>query len=367
MSTGAHIFKDANTKSGAPMPAPRRLALGFLTFVPDHGGPAGPAAALEEGLGMVQLAEDLGYDTAWVRVRHYEPFLSSPMTFFAAASQRTSRIHLGTGVIPMRYEDPYRLAEDAATVDLLSGGRLELGLSNGIAPLAAILDPVHGASERGFAGEAQHRIAVLRDAVAGRPVGRAEKSYMSVPAGEDLVVSPHAPGLADRLWYGAGSEATAVRTGEQGLRLQVSTLNTEETGEPFDVVQARQITSYRTAFAEAGHARRRAPRVSTGRIVLPFLDPRDEDDHRGFIEGYTSGMLDDGRPRDPSPFPVRYSSILRGDPYTITKHLLADAALAEADELVIVLPADGPIAAHCRVLTVVARDIAPHLGWTPAS
>ncbi len=334
--------------------------------MPDHRGPGGPARALEDGLGLVKLAEDLGYDTAWVRVRHHEPFLSSPLTFFAAASQRTSRIHLGTAVIPMRYEDPYRLAEDAATVDLLSGGRLELGLSNGIPPVAATLDAVHGASERGFAGEAQHRIAVLRDAVAGRAVGRTQGGYMSVPAGGDLVVTPHAAGLSERLWYGAGSEASAVRAGSQGFHLQVSTLNGEETGEPFDVVQARQITGYRKAYADAGHDGRTASRVSAGRIVLPLLDARDAEDHRQFIEGYTSGMTADGRPKDDPTARVRYSSIVSGDPDTVTQRLLVDAALPEVDELVVVLPADGPVEAHRRALRTVAERVAGNLGWTPA-
>lgn len=343
----------------------RRLELGFLTFVADEGS-GGPAGALRDGLSLVRHAEELGYDSAWVRVRHHEPYLSSPMTFFAAASQVTERIALGTGVIPMRYEDPLRLAEDASTVDLLSGGRLELGLSNGIPPLAATLDPIHGASERGFAGEAQHRVQVLRDAIAGKPIAQAAAQYMGVPAGGDLFSTPHAPGLADRLWYGAGSEGTATRTGTQGFDLQVSTLNTEETGEAFDVVQARQIRSYRKAFAEAGHAGRRSSRVSAGRIVLPFLDRRDAEDHRVFIDGYSSGMTQDGRPKGASPFPVRFSPVLSGDPDQIVRRLLADEAIEETDGLVIVLPAEGSLEVHRRVLSAVAEHVAPHLGWTPA-
>ena len=348
-------------------PDGRSLQLGFLTFVPDHGGPGGPAQALSDGLRLIEHAEELGYHSAWVRVRHYEPFLSSPMTFLAAASQRTRRIHLGTGVIPMRYEDPLRLAEDAATVDLLSGGRLELGLSNGIAPTAATLDAVHGPSERGFAGEAQHRISQLRNAAAGRPVGTTADGYMSVPAGCDLVTSPHSPGLADRIWYGAGSATTAARTGQQGLDLQVSTLNTEETGEPFDVVQARQVVAFRDAFVANGHAARRAPRASAGRIVLPFLDARDAEDHQEFIEGYGSRMTDDGRPLDPSPFPVRYSSVLTGDPDCIVDRLLADATLPLVDDLMIVLPSNGSVESHERVLSAVAEHVAPHIGWKPAA
>jgi alkanesulfonate monooxygenase SsuD/methylene tetrahydromethanopterin reductase-like flavin-dependent oxidoreductase (luciferase family) len=347
--------------------AGRRLNLGFLTFVADEGSGGDPGAALRDGLQLIRHAENLGYDSAWVRVRHHEPYLSSPMTFFAAASQVTERIALGTGVIPMRYEDPLRLAEDAATVDLLSGGRLELGLSNGIPPLAAALDPIHGTSERGFAGEAQHRIKVLRNALSGRPIARAAAQYMGIAAGEDMLSTPNAPGLADRLWYGAGSEATAIRTGTQGFDLQVSTLNTEETGEAFDVVQARQIRSFRQAFIAAGHANRRAPRVSAGRIVLPFLDPKDADDHQAFIEGYSSGMTADGRPKGESPFPVRFSPVLSGEPDSIVERLLADSAVSQTDDLVIVLPAEGCLEVHRRVLSSVAEHVAPALGWTPAT
>lgn len=343
----------------------RRLELGFLTFVPDHGGPGGARGALEDGLALVEHAEDLGYDSAWVRVRHHEPFLSSPMTFFAAASQRTRRIHLGTGVIPMRYEDPLRLAEDAATVDLLSDGRLELGISNGIPVTATALDALHGPSDRGFAGEAQHRIEVLRNAIAGRSLGSAAAEVMSVPAGADLLSTPHAPGLQDRIWYGAGSEKTAARAGTQGFDLQLSTLNTEETGETFDVVQARQITSYRKAFADAGHAAHRSERVSIGRIIIPHLTPEDADEHREFVTGYRSGMTDEGRPQGDNPPPLRFSRILDGDPTTIVEALRADAAVGETDGLVVVLPANGSAESHRRVLTAVTEHVAPHLGWTP--
>ncbi len=77
--------------------------LGFLSFVPNHGGTAGAAAALEDGLRLFETAESLGYGTGWVRGRHFEPFLTSPMTFFAAAAQRTSTIGFGTAVLGMRY------------------------------------------------------------------------------------------------------------------------------------------------------------------------------------------------------------------------------------------------------------------------
>lgn len=352
----------------------RRLELGFLSFVPEgtgsggSGGSGGAAQGLQDGLRLFSLAEDLGYDSGWVRKRTFEPYLASPMTFFAAVAQRTSRIRLGTGVIPMRYESPVRLAEDATTVDLLSGGRLELGLSSGIAPTAAVLDGVLGGSDRSFAEEAQARIAQFRTAVSGEPLGVAGAPMMSVPAGGDLLLHPASPGLGDRLWYGAGSRATAERTGAQGLGLQVSTLNTEETGEPFDVAQAHQVRAYRKAFADSPSPSALGPRVSAGRIVLPLLSDDDREQHRAFLEGYRSRMDPDGRPLDDAMgFPVRFSPVLAGDPDTIVEALLADEVLGEVDTLVITLPAPGSPESHRRVLQAVATHVAPHLGWTPAA
>jgi alkanesulfonate monooxygenase SsuD/methylene tetrahydromethanopterin reductase-like flavin-dependent oxidoreductase (luciferase family) len=109
------------------MPTPR-LELGFLSFVPNFYGPDNAVQALRDDIRLFQHAERLGYDIGWVRASHFEDFLASPLTFLTAVGQRTTRIRLGTGVIPMRYEDPIRLAEDASTADLLTGGRLELGV-----------------------------------------------------------------------------------------------------------------------------------------------------------------------------------------------------------------------------------------------
>ncbi|MCU1404962.1 MAG: hypothetical protein JWQ43_1265 [Glaciihabitans sp.] len=100
-----------------------RRELGFLSFVPNPYGPDGAGRALADGIRLFRHAEQLGFDIGWIRVRHFEQFPSSPLTLLAAVSQVTSRIRLGTGVIPLRYEDPVRLAEDASTVDLLSHGR----------------------------------------------------------------------------------------------------------------------------------------------------------------------------------------------------------------------------------------------------
>jgi len=103
--------------------------IGFLT--PGNYPDGDPLSGLEQTLQQLQFGEELGFDSAWVRQRHLEPGISSASAFLAAATQRTSRIELGTAVIPIGYESPYRLAEDLATVDILARGRLNIGVSAG--------------------------------------------------------------------------------------------------------------------------------------------------------------------------------------------------------------------------------------------
>jgi alkanesulfonate monooxygenase SsuD/methylene tetrahydromethanopterin reductase-like flavin-dependent oxidoreductase (luciferase family) len=112
-----------------PSPGVALARLGFLTiglFDGDNPGP-GHQTTLE----IIELGERLGFDSAWVRDRHPQYGISSPVAVLAAASQRTRRIELGTAVIPLGWENPLRLAEDLGTVDVLSGGRLNPGVSVG--------------------------------------------------------------------------------------------------------------------------------------------------------------------------------------------------------------------------------------------
>ena len=104
-------------------------SLGFLTIgLFDR---ENPRVGHETTLSIIERGERLGFDSAWLRDRHLQYGISSPVAVLAAASQRTSRIRLGTAVIPLGWENPLRLAEDLATVDVLSGGRLEPGFSVG--------------------------------------------------------------------------------------------------------------------------------------------------------------------------------------------------------------------------------------------
>src|SRR6195952_1441246 len=109
--------------------------IGFLSFghwQDAHGSQTRSAAdALLQTIELAQAAEDLGVDGAFVRVHHFERQLASPFPLLAAMAARTSRIEIGTGVIDMRYENPLYMAQEAAATDLISGGRLQLGVSRG--------------------------------------------------------------------------------------------------------------------------------------------------------------------------------------------------------------------------------------------
>src|ERR1700733_2969905 len=112
-----------------PEPGAALEKLGFLTIGLFDGQDPGPGH--QSTLEAIELGERLGFDSVWLRCRHLQFGISSPVAMLAAAAQRTSRIELGTAVIPLGWENPLRLAEDLATVDVLSGGRVNPGISVG--------------------------------------------------------------------------------------------------------------------------------------------------------------------------------------------------------------------------------------------
>src|SRR3984957_5328337 len=109
--------------------------IGFLSF--GHWTPArqsqtqSAADALLQSIDLAMEAERLGLDGAYFRVHHFARQLASPFPLLAAVGAKTRSIEIGTAVIDMRYENPYYMAEDAGAADLISGGRLQLGISRG--------------------------------------------------------------------------------------------------------------------------------------------------------------------------------------------------------------------------------------------
>ncbi|GIF20124.1 alkanesulfonate monooxygenase SsuD/methylene tetrahydromethanopterin reductase-like flavin-dependent oxidoreductase (luciferase family) [Actinoplanes tereljensis] len=345
-------------------------SLGFNTRV---SFPAGEAArGLREGIDLFKAAEDLGYQSGWAYQRHFDNYLSSPLPFFAAAGQHTSRITLGSAVIPARYQEPILLAEAAGTTDLLVGGRLQLAFSSGTDQW----DGVFGAVSSDARTEGQRRLALFLRGVAGEPIHTvtARKGIGGPPVGTELRVTPHSPGLRDRIRYGSGSIASAVNAARQGLRLITGTiLHDVPAGESFPEHQARLIKEYRNAWTAAhGTA---APPVSVAASILPGPTASLRAVYAAYdLERRTHGPAA-SRPRgalEPTltaelPPGMVMSPVYHGAPASVIDAVLADPGLAAADELVLFLPPAFTLPENIRLLTDLAETVAPALNWTPAT
>jgi alkanesulfonate monooxygenase SsuD/methylene tetrahydromethanopterin reductase-like flavin-dependent oxidoreductase (luciferase family) len=338
--------------------------IGFLSFGHWQAAPWShtPTAreALVQSIELAEAAEALGLDGAFVRVHHFAPQLASPFPLLAAIGARTSRIEIGTAVIDMRYENPLYMAEEAAAADLISGGRLQLGLSRG-SPEPAL----RGAESFGFvpgdgvtdADLARAKTELFRAAIAGAGVAQADP----VMTGGDgpLAIQPQSAGLERRIWWGSGTRATARWVAEHGMNLMSSTLLTEDTGVPFDELQAEQIAIFRDAWSEAGW--HYEPRVSVSRSVIPIVTAedralfggrgRDDGDQVGYIDGSIA----------------RFGRSYAGDPDAIAEELARDVAVQAADTLLLTVPNQLGVDYNARMLETIAREIAPAIGWRPAA
>ena len=343
--------------------------LGFNTRVSFPTGEA--ARGLRDGIELFRAAEELGYQSGWAYQRHFDNYLSSPIPFFAAAGQHTSRITLGSAVIPARYQEPILPAEAAATADLLTGGRLQLAFSSGTDTWDAVFGPV-GTDAR---TEGQRRLARFLSAVGGATVHTVTevKGIGGPPVGTELKVTPFSPGLRDRIWYGSGSVASAVTAARQGLRLITGTiLHDVPAGTSFAGHQARLITEYRTAWA-AAHGTP-APPVAVAASVLPGTDRELLDAYAAYDRERRTNGPAASRPRGALestlsadlPAGIVMSPVYHGDPDAVTDAMLADPGLSAADELVLFLPPAFGLAENVRLLTDLAKTVAPDLGWTPS-
>ena len=337
----------------APISRPLRK-LGFLTI--GLFDAADPARGHESTLELIELGERLGFDSAWVRHRHLQYGISSPVAVLAAASQRTRRIELGTAVIPLGWENPLRLAEDLATVDLLSGGRLNPGVSVGPPThydrvKEALYPDSADAEDFGYG-----RVRRLLDFVRGERV-----TDFSGTEGFEVFsdrVQPHAPGLGGRLWYGGGSLRSARWAGEHGMNLLTSSVvkvEDEQEGAPdFARVQLSHIRAFRERHPDG-----EAARVSQGLVVIPTDSATPEQKAR--YEKYVAERT----PRTTSPQgPARllFAPDLLGSSEEIAERLHAHAAFREVDEVAFALPFTFGQDDYTQILTDIATRLGPALG-----
>lgn len=334
---------------------PKRLS--FLAFVEHTRVSAHRSLGLQEGLELFEYAEDLGYDTGYVRHRHLETYLSSPFTFLAAAAQRARRIRVGTSVTPLRFEQPVRLAEDAATLDLLTGGRLELGLSSGYAATESTFAQAFGRIEGDdVRALVDARLDTFLTAIEGRTIATAETDLPFAEAGSALTAQPQSPGLRGRVAYGAGGGTSARKTGRRGLRLQLSTLNTEIGDLGFEDTQAQYIRDYREEHAKASSLTSFA---SVSRAIVPFDTPAERSELEWLLERDAERAANVGG----GPLPFQFGRVASGTGEQIAEALADDAGIHAADELVIALPFDYPAETQRRILRQFAEDAAPHLPY----
>jgi alkanesulfonate monooxygenase SsuD/methylene tetrahydromethanopterin reductase-like flavin-dependent oxidoreductase (luciferase family) len=336
--------------------------IGFLSFGHWMNAPQSQTRtasdALLQSIDLAVAAEELGADGAFFRVHHFARQLGSPFPLLAAVGAKTSRIEIGTAVIDMRYENPMYMAEDAGAADLIAGGRLQLGISRG-SPEQVVdgwryfgYRPQEGMSD---ADMARHHAEVFLDVLRGEGFTQPNPRPMfSNPPGL-LRVEPHSEGLRERIWWGAGANATAEWAAKLGMNLQSSTLKFDETGEPFHIQQAEQIRLYRAAWKEAGHTR--TPRVSVSRSIFALVDDRDrayfgrrdnDQDQIGFLDEHTRAIF--GR---------SYAA----EPDVLVKQLAEDDAIKEADTLLLTVPNQLGVDYNAHVIEAILTHVAPAMGW----
>ncbi|WP_299999558.1 LLM class flavin-dependent oxidoreductase [uncultured Cedecea sp.] len=336
--------------------------IGFLSFghwTPSpQSGTRSAADALLQSIDLAVAAEELGADGAYFRVHHFARQLSAPFPLLAAIGAKTSKIEIGTGVIDMRYENPLYMAEEASAADLISGGRLQLGISRG-SPEQVIdgwryfgYQPAEGETE---ADMARRTTEVFLDTLRGEGFAKPNPQPMFPNPPGLLRPEPLSEGLRERIWWGAGSNATAVWAAKLGMNLQSSTLKDDETGEPFHIQQAAQIRAYRAAWAEAGHTR--TPRVSVSRSIFALMNDRDrmyfgsssnDSDKVGFLDEKTRAIF--GR---------SYAAT----PDKLIEQLKRDEAIAEADTLLLTVPNQLGVDYNVHVIESILKHVAPAMGW----
>lgn len=336
--------------------------LGFLTiglFDPEN-----PAVGHESTLQIITLGEHLGFDSAWLRHRHLQFGISSPIAIMAAASQRTSRIELGTAVTPMGWENPLRLAEDLATVDLLASGRINPGLSVG--------EPMNYNTLKHelYPDSAEHedfgyaRVSRLARLISGAPV-REFSGKQGVVEEFSRRVEPHSPGLRERLWYGAASQKSAIWAGENGFNLLTSSVVfSKPHQEPdFAGVQQAQIRAFHQASMNSAQIHAPA-RVSQGLVVIPTdsASAKQREKYQRYVDERTPRTLAPQGPRS-----MLFAPDLIGTSDQIAEQLYAHAGFCEVDEVAFALPFSFDHEDYVQILTDIATKLGPALGWNPAT
>jgi alkanesulfonate monooxygenase SsuD/methylene tetrahydromethanopterin reductase-like flavin-dependent oxidoreductase (luciferase family) len=261
-------------------------------------------------------------------------------------------------VIDMRYENPAYMVEDAGAADLISGGRLQLGISRGSPE--QVIDGFHyfgyvPAEDKTDADMARSNAERFLELLKGEGFAKPNPRPMFQNPPGLLRIEPFSEGLRERIWWGAATDATAIWAAQLGMNLQSSTLKFDETGEPLHVQQRKQIEAYRAAWKEAGHTRE--PRVSVSRSIFALVDDRDrmyfghersDKDTIGWLDENTRAVF--GR---------SYAA----EPEDLVRELAKDEAIAAADTLLLTVPNQLGVDYNAHAVESILKYVAPELGW----
>lgn len=324
--------------------------LGFLTHLEGEGD---AARIYQETLELFVAADQLGFDVVWIAQHHFKERggrLPAPFPFLAAAAERTRRLRLGTSIVVLPLEVPLRVAEDAAVVDALSGGRLELGLGSGGDPaefqaFGADLNQRHVRTTDGT--------SEIQRALRGEPLGT---------SGQQL--QPPAPTLIDRLWQSALSIRGAEFVARQGVGMMLSRAAWGRE-ERTDIVQLPVAQAYLAAWN--GNAA--PPRIGLSRGIYPAADKRSALAalHPSVMQSAASHIKQGNMPAGLSlERYCDYMHISYGHPEEVAAHLASDCVLPLASDLVLQFnPAFPSLNRALQMLEQIATQIAPALGWRP--
>ena len=296
---------------------------GFLSFGHySNGGRHGITAAesLHQAIDLSVAADELGVNGAFFRVHHFAAQAAAPMPLLSAIASRTK-------------------------AEIANKGWESFG---------------YRSEERNGADLARAHYERFLDAIDGKPMAEAAPLHEQYPTqmnpGTPLPVLPHSPGLRSRIWYGAGSNASAIQAARDGVNLMSSTLVFEHGDKPFGDIQAEQLRAYRQAWAQAGHGW--TPRVSVSRSIFPLLSERDRGLYGLSASGDQVGHLDSGI--------ATFGRTYAADPDTLITQLSQDRALAEADTLLLTIPNQLGFEENWSIIRNFAEYVAPALGWEPA-
>ena len=336
--------------------------IGFLSF--GHWGKhpsyktRSASDTLLQSIDLAVAAEEIGMDGAYFRAHHYAAQLASPFPLLSAIGAKTNKIEIGTGVIDMRYENPLYMVEDAGAADLISGGRLQLGISRG-SPEQVVdgwryfgYEPEEGEDD---AAMARRKALAFLDKLKGEGFAPPNPNPMFPNPPGLLRLEPHSEGLRDRIWWGAASDATAAWAAEHSMNLQSSTLKYDESGKPFHVQQAEQIRVYKAAWKKAGH--KREPRVSVSRSIFTLVNDQDRFYFGGESERRDQiGFIEDNKR-------AIFGRSYAAEPGTLIKELEKDEAIQEADTLLLTVPNTLGVDYNVHLLSAFLEHVAPALGW----